>query len=178
MKVPAPYVLVGASWGAAFIRQFATLFPQEVAGYVYLDATDIDATKAETDRLPAGATAAVFDLPAFPTNVPPGMLAEIESIAASVRSEFSDLRALRPPATVPVAVIVSGAKGWPGASPAAVKALLQMQIRHQSEWALASPNGLFLISTKARHFVHRDEPGLVLQAISYVLQSVRDKASR
>ena len=51
-RVPPPYVLVGASWGGAFTRTFGTLFPTEVAGFVHLDVTDIDATRAELSQLP------------------------------------------------------------------------------------------------------------------------------
>ncbi|WP_030663816.1 alpha/beta fold hydrolase [Streptomyces rimosus] len=35
--VPGPYVLVGHSLGGAYARRFAQLFPDEVAGFVYLD---------------------------------------------------------------------------------------------------------------------------------------------
>jgi pimeloyl-ACP methyl ester carboxylesterase len=36
-KVPAPYVLVGHSLGGAYIRRYAQLFPDEVAGLLFLD---------------------------------------------------------------------------------------------------------------------------------------------
>ena len=35
--VPAPYVLVGHSLGGAYIRRYAQLFPDEVAGLLFLD---------------------------------------------------------------------------------------------------------------------------------------------
>src|SRR5919108_5383765 len=38
--IPPPYVLVGASWGGIYIRGFASLYPNEVVGLVYLDASD------------------------------------------------------------------------------------------------------------------------------------------
>ena len=36
-EVPAPYLLVGHSLGGAYIRRFAQLFPEEVAGLLFLD---------------------------------------------------------------------------------------------------------------------------------------------
>ena len=36
-EVPAPYVLVGHSLGGAYIRRYAQLFPNEVAGLLFLD---------------------------------------------------------------------------------------------------------------------------------------------
>src|SRR5580658_551011 len=35
--VPPPYILVGHSLGGAYIRRFAQLFPQDVAGLLFLD---------------------------------------------------------------------------------------------------------------------------------------------
>ncbi len=36
-EVPAPYVLVGHSLGGAYVRRYAQLFPDEVAGLLFLD---------------------------------------------------------------------------------------------------------------------------------------------
>jgi pimeloyl-ACP methyl ester carboxylesterase len=170
--VAPPYVLVGASWGGFYIRKFTTLFPSEVAGLVYLDATD-SVSRAELAELPRGALEAVYNLPPIPTDLPPGILAEIESIATAFRTEFSELRALQPRQDVPVAVIVAGAKMYPGASEAARTALVQLQIKKQSEWTQASPKGLLLVPSQARHFLFNDEPALVIDAISYVVRNAR-----
>ncbi len=172
-RVPPPYVLVGASWGGAFTRTFGTLFPTEVAGFVHLDVTDIDATRAELSQLPTGAMEAVFNLPPIPTDVPPGLLAEIKSIAATVNDEFKELRALRPPTNVPVAVVIAGAKSWNGVTEEVRLALLQLQLKHQAAWVLPSPKGLLLVASKARHYLFTDEPALVLQAIAYAVSNAR-----
>ncbi len=178
-RVPPPYVLTGASWGGAWIRKFATLFPSEVAGFVYLDATDF-ATRAELAQLPAGALEAVFDLQPAPKDMkmPPGLRAEIESIVSAVHGEFSEVRALRPPANVPVAVIIAGAKTWPGISEVARTALLDLQIKHQSEWTQASPKGLLIVPSKARHFLFNEEPALVVDAITYVVRHAQEQSGR
>jgi pimeloyl-ACP methyl ester carboxylesterase len=171
-RVPPPYVLVGASWGGAWIRKFGMLFPSEVAGFVYLDATDLP-TRAELAQLPAGALEAIFDMPAIPADMPPGLRAEIDYMVNAVRTEFSEARALRPPQDVPVAVIIAGAKTWPGISESARLALLHLQIKHQTEWTQASPKGLLLVPSKARHFLFNDEPSLVVDAINYVVRNAR-----
>ncbi len=174
-----PYVLAGASWGGAFIRKFATLFPSEVVGFVYLDATDFP-TRAELAQLPPGALEAVFDIQPAPKDMkmPPGLRAEIESIVSAVHSEFSEVRALRPPQNVPVAVIIAGAKTWPRISEAARTALLNLQITHQSEWTQASPKGLLIVPSKARHFLFNEEPALVVEAIAYVVRNARQQSGR
>jgi pimeloyl-ACP methyl ester carboxylesterase len=42
-----PYVLVGHSWGGAFIRAFADAHPGEVAGLVFIDASDLETSRPE-----------------------------------------------------------------------------------------------------------------------------------
>jgi pimeloyl-ACP methyl ester carboxylesterase len=176
-RVPPPYVLVGASYGGALIRKFGTLFPLEVAGFVYLDATDFP-TRAELTQLPPGALEATFNLPPIPSDMPPGVRAEIESMVNHFRTEFSEVRALRPPQDVPVAVIIAGAKNWPGISEDARIALLHLQMKHQSEWTQASPKGLLIVPSKARHYLFNDEPALVVDTIAYVVRNAKQQPSR
>lgn len=174
-RVPPPYVLAGASYGGALIRKFGTLFPSEVAGFVYLDATDFP-TRAELEALPAGALEATFNLPPIPTDMPAGLRAEIEAFAEAFRTEFREIRALSPPRDVPVAVIIAGAKTWPGISESARSGLVQLQVKHQSEWTQASPRGLLIVPSKARHFLFNDEPALVVDAIAYVVRHAQQSA--
>ena len=169
-RVPPPYVLVGASYGGIVIRKFGTLFPSEVGGFVYLDATDTP-TRAELAHLPPGAVDAIFNLPPIPGDMPPGLRAEIESIAIGLRTEFSEARALRTPENVPVAAIIAGAKTWPGISQSARSGLVNLQITHQSQWTQTSPRGLLIVASKARHFLFNDEPELVVDAINYVVRN-------
>jgi pimeloyl-ACP methyl ester carboxylesterase len=174
-RIPPPYILVGASWGGAFTRKFGTLFPGDVAAFVHLDVTDIDATGAELKQLPKGAEEAIFNTPPLPNDAPAGLLAEFRSVAANVNDEFKELRTLRPPTEVPVVVVIAGGKSWPGLSEEARVALVQLQIRHQSAWVLPSPKGMVLVASKARHFLFNDEPALVLQAISYAVNTARPR---
>ena len=46
-----PYLFVGHSWGAAYIRCFASLYPDEVAGLIFVDPHDF-VKKADGGRLP------------------------------------------------------------------------------------------------------------------------------
>ena len=53
-RVPPPYVLVGHSMGGLFIRVFADLFPDEVAGMVLIDAVHPDQHMRSAARIPDG----------------------------------------------------------------------------------------------------------------------------
>jgi pimeloyl-ACP methyl ester carboxylesterase len=48
--VPGPYVMVGHSAGGLFVREYADLYPKEVAGMVLLDASHPDFTSVPSGR--------------------------------------------------------------------------------------------------------------------------------
>ena len=49
-------------------------------------------------------------------------------------------------------------------------AMVRLQIKHQMEWTLASPNSLFTIAGHSGHQVHRDDPALVMATIRHVFE--------
>jgi pimeloyl-ACP methyl ester carboxylesterase len=169
LGVPPPYVLVGQSYGGVLIRAYAQRYPQDVVGLVYLDVPDIEVTYAEADALPAGARQVIFNVPVIPPDAPPGLRAEMENIVRNIRTEFAEARAARPPAHIPAAVVVGAGKTWPGATPEIVAALLRLQIKHQQEWALQTPQGMFITSKHLRHMVHQNDPALTVRVIEHVL---------
>src|SRR5687767_720815 len=61
LGVTPPYVLVGHSWGGALIRFFAGRYPDQIAGLLYIDPTDITQTPADEiavfEAIGAGAAA-------------------------------------------------------------------------------------------------------------------------
>lgn len=173
MRVAPPYVLVGHSFGALYIRGFSEAFPDEVVGYVYVEAFDFDATREEkAAALPeAERTQALAPpvLPPIPPDTPPGARAEIDLIAREMLSDGMEARKLRQKPGVPVAVIIAAPPGrlkHPGDT------MMRLEISHQSEWALQSSKGLFIVSGGTGHFVQKDAPELVLLAVRHVLQNI------
>jgi hypothetical protein len=136
---------------------------------VYFDATDVEVTYAEVDALPAGARQAVFNVPVIPANTPAGPRAEFENILRNIRTEFSEVRAARPPTHIPAAVVIGAGKTWPSATHEVVAALLRLQIKHQQEWVLNSPQGIMVVSKHLRHMVHQNDPALTVRVIQHVL---------
>jgi hypothetical protein len=45
-------------------------------------------------------------------------------------------------------------------------------IRHQNEWALASPKRMFVTAGHVGQMVHRDEPAMVVRLVDFVLHNV------
>ena len=168
LGVAPPYVLVGHSWGGVFIRAFADAHPSEIAGMVFVDASDIETSRQEKAAVLSEADRAkVLAAPVLPPfELTPGQRAEFEAIIAENVSDYAIARTLRLPPGVPVAVVISTS---PERLAGSSGALLRLQMTKQADWALASSKGLFVAAGHVGHNVHRDDPGLVMRLIEHAL---------
>lgn len=171
LKAPPPYVLVGHSMGGVFIRGFASMYPGETAAMVYLDVPDFESTREERAAAlpPADRQAALGPpaLPSIPPGTPPGLAAVYEQQLNEMRDDYPSARGWQQPPAIPVAVVITTRadrlRGNGGA-------MVRLQIKHQSEWALGSPNSLFVLAGHTGHQVHRDDPALVVRLIAHVYE--------
>ena len=169
LRVQPPYVLVGHSMGGVFIRGFASLYPGETAGMVYLDVPDFESTREErAAALPPEdrkAALAAPVLPEIPPGTPAGLAAAYQQQLNEMRDDFPSARDWKQPPGIPVAVVITTRadrmRGNGGA-------MVRLQMKRQSEWALGSPNSLFVLAGHTGHQVHRDDPQLVVRLIDHV----------
>jgi len=168
---PPPYVLVGHSLGGVIIRGFAHHYPNETAGVVYLDVPDFEATRAERAALLSGESRERAlkppVLPEIPVDTPAKVRPVYEQLLIEMRDDFPSARGWSQPPNIPVAVVVTARadrlRGDGGA-------MVRLQIKHQMEWTLGSPNSLFTIAGHSGHQVHRDDPSMVVALIRHVLE--------
>ena len=179
LKVDPPYVLVGHSWGGALIRYFAGGAPKDVIGLIYLDPTDItqspDDEKALFESIGAGASARE-DLYAFMeravADAPPPLQAEAAVTTALFRQDVAR-RNLPPVPEVPATVILAGRPptipeaGLPFDAKKYAEALYQLRLQRLRAWVRAP--GEFKVAEQSGHFVHRQEPQVVIDAIGRLL---------
>jgi pimeloyl-ACP methyl ester carboxylesterase len=189
VEAPPPYVLVGHSWGGWLIRDFAGRYPEEVAGLVYVDPSDF--TRSRAERLAAFREIGAADpdsaledfreeMRSLRTEGPPGRAAEGAVIDSLWRIE-PEKRGLLPAPDVPVAVLLSGERNLyfrtlppPGVEIGFdwtdyVETRTRQRIENLDDLALGSPDGLFVVSKRAGHYLHHDAPDLVIEAIRHVL---------
>lgn len=169
MLAPPPYVLVGHSLGGVIVRGFSAMYPGETAGAVYLDVPDFEATREERASVLSGEARqralAPPQLPEIPADTPAKLRPVFQQLLIEMRDDFPSARTWKQPPNVPVGVIVTArADRLRGDGAAMVK----LQIKHQSEWALLSPNSVFTIAGHTGHQVHRDDPALVVSTIRHV----------
>jgi len=192
-RVPPPYVLVGHSMGGLFIRVFADLFPDEVAGMVLLDAVHPDqhlrSAAIETHmrtgfrllktvpllaRLGYVRLTGLFD--AWGEGLPARQAAESEAFLScyqhlkTTRDESlaweticAEVRGSCGLGDIPLAVVTAGKEVLPG------------QPELQSELALLSSESVHFVVKGADHvtLVSRREHALtVVQAIRHVVERV------
>ena len=174
---PGPYVLVGHSYGGPIIRLYASAHPPDVAGLVLVDALSED--------LPNGLTPTQQALFEEINTPPPDTDAEV----LDLQGTFQQLRESPPVPQVPTIVLTADqpqltaevlAEGE-GQLPAGVDqefadALWAAQLAAQDELAKMFPGVEHITNTNSTHYIHNEQPQLVIDAIRQVVDASRDNA--
>lgn len=193
IRIHPPYVLVGHSMGGLFIRVFADLFPNEVAGMVLIDAVHPDQHLRSNvidkhmrsgfrflravpllTRLGYVRLAGLFN--AWARGLPPRQTAEAESFLSTYdhlkttceeslawETICAEVRATRRLGDIPLAVVTAG------------RDLLFGQAELQRELATLSSDSVHFAIDGADHIslvTHREHALLVVQAIRHVVDRV------
>ena len=191
LHLPPPYVLVGHSWGGPLIRMFAALFPQDVAGMVYVDPTHLRTREQEVEYLLAsgytrdGALQNIKRhrerLARYISSRTGPYRAEMEVIQRNEESFFAEFRSLPAVREIPVAVLVSGRFDpamWME-RPCEPKACHAHWLRYRTEWleALAPKPGRETVTIVAHsgHEIQREAPAVVVASIRRVLSASTQK---
>lgn len=186
-----PYVLVGHSLGGWYNRMYAGLYPQEIAGLIYVDGGLLPSEEdllelykalgATTEDLETHAekyrkTVADFNAQASPA----AYRAELQ---VAVDPYGVDVQAL--PRKVPIVALMA-AKLDPGrqewyrlfpCEPEDCHALaLSVNMRWMSRLALTVPDGTFIVDRKSGHHIQNDDPELVIAAIRRVVSSTKKRS--
>lgn len=164
--VQPPYVLVAHSLGGLFANLYARLYPGEVAGVLFLEATHPDegALLKKNEPQLVNALGKMLTLP--DVFFEPNVHAEL----ASVEESASEIASAGGFPEVPVRVVTGGLtpRTWQ-VSPGAVGA----KRAHQQELARLSPLGEQVIAQKSGHFPQFTEPELVLDVLSKLIEDVK-----
>jgi pimeloyl-ACP methyl ester carboxylesterase len=181
MKTDPPFLLVGHSLGGVYVKKFADLFPGEVAAVVLIDPTDFNETydrwcdlyvqmgvgdegrksyEAELDRLYGLESAAVAK--------------EWIVVKELRRTGFAGIRELDSLRDIPVRVIL-GARITPKPDVMRIPndfsftrfQEVLFEHRHANFWPWLNQLADFrlLITNQSGHFVHQEQPELVLREI-------------
>jgi len=173
--VPGPYVLVGHSVGGLVARLYATTYPEEVVGMVLVDATHEDNWSwLEEEIGPDVWPTAVAE---FTQAVAAGVLEplDLEATAEQVREARED----RPLPAMPLILLThtqppDAATLLPGLS---VEASERRWSKQQADLVTLLPNSRQVLAAGSGHYIQRDRPDLVIEAITDVVEAVHNPSS-
>jgi pimeloyl-ACP methyl ester carboxylesterase len=167
VHIPPPYILVGHSLGGPYIRIFAGMYPDEVAGLVLVDPTQ--------EELIAWDNARKGQPPAEHKFRPQD---EVDCAPMT----FDDAHANPVPTNVPVVLITGlGPRETPGFLTKEFKAEVQQdrdvlykaKLKFHKEWVEQFPNGQLIITENSGHGIPFEEPELVIKTIRDVVKGTR-----
>ncbi|HEX7999602.1 MAG TPA: alpha/beta hydrolase [Pyrinomonadaceae bacterium] len=160
-----PYVLVGHSAGGLYIRVFASMYPNEVAGMVFVDSTPEDFfERLKAIQTPEEQKKFEEKMQDYAARASGGRRDEW----ASLDVDLQQVRAALPLPKVPI-ILLTGMGNEPDKSPEAK----QLWLRLHNEWLKQLPNAQHIIADNSGHYIQADEPGLVIDAIRRVIGRVR-----
>jgi pimeloyl-ACP methyl ester carboxylesterase len=167
--LPAPYVLVGHSYGGLLARLFAHEHPEQAAGVVLVDAVGRDQIRRALADWPRAQAPAVRR--AFARTVQDGVdLAAGDALGRRVRTLGA----------TPLAVITAGRhEAELGALPRGLaRAQERLWNTMQDELAALSSDHLHVVALRSDHFVQRldGQPDVVVRAVGAVVRAARDHA--
>lgn len=185
-SVPAPYLLVGHSFGGLNVRLFSANNPQVVAGLVLVDSSHEDQFRRFEEAgvkasAPRGNSFFVGNAFQIPDALPDYIVPVAQSFAVGRRSMvtfLSELRQLRNSAMqlknapvlpeVPVVVISHRIDRTSGSDAKAKRARIWMDM--QSELARTAVHGRHVIAATDDHYIQLSEPQLVVESIRDVIE--------
>ena len=145
-----PYILVGHSIAGIYCRRYATRFPRDVAGFLFLDSSHEEQMWRLHEVDPKGPT-------------PSGGRDDVF---------FVQGRRLDWHTNAPLIVIAQGKPGPPMPQLTAEQnaGFGRVWRELQQDLAMRSPKGQFRVADQSGHFIQIDQPELVVQAIRDLVQ--------
>lgn len=186
LKISPPYILVGHSWGGPLINSFAVQFPDEVAGMLYIDETDI--LNMRSSQLEAIAKASngqvkenvlIKEMNKFYEKAPPGIAAEWKVIYDLMSKDKLDIQRFQPELNVPMGILMSAKYSPPPPNFPEMEfdmkkwfeEMVKLRARKFMAKIADNPNSFFILTNSAGHYIHFEDPKMVVEAIrriSYV----------
>jgi pimeloyl-ACP methyl ester carboxylesterase len=192
LNVPPPYILVGHSLGGVYIRGFSGIYPEEMAGLVFVDPADFTETKKDWNDIFRVMNIPEQKIDEMLQNRLYKSLPKVDSLHFGPWSErfvlnelrktdFAELTALPLP-NVPIYFFVGGKFEVPLAQRS--KDFDQESFFHiknnsnMERWKKliykSSKGGTLIYLTNAGHYIQNDQPQSIISNIKILLESLKE----
>ena len=189
LDIEPPYVLVGHSLGGAYVRGFAVYNPELLAGLIIIDPADFTETKLNrrTPFLDVGLTNEQVDTlfrkwetedeenKNRPTTKPKSVIEESEVLAQLRETDFVEISDTELP-NIPVHILTGGRYDTPPRfriqelnDSLLFRAKMKNRVERWTDVVQSVDKGMLFYSGDAGHFVHYDDPELLISSIRIVL---------
>jgi pimeloyl-ACP methyl ester carboxylesterase len=166
-----PYILVGHSLGGFLARYFYHIHPEQVAGIVFIDPGHENDVATFLSLRPENVRRRIDSLDhVIDPTWPAGFRHEYEYSDQHDES----MRALTPPSGIPVTLFISTkVEGGEDEDPDMARRQVNARTKLMVDWIATIPGAKTILTEKSGHFIHQDEPKLVIDAITEMIQDVR-----
>ncbi|MEM6319063.1 MAG: alpha/beta hydrolase [Bacteroidota bacterium] len=187
LEVAPPYILVGHSLGGLYVRGFANLYPELLAGLIIVDPADFTETHQnkrlyydvldwEKSRVDSLIQSFIDRRRNWKPGAPIAIRREGQVLEAIREKEFKGVHDVPLP-NIPVHILTGGRYEKPKKLRSKLydeEALFRSKMKHRvSRWTeviQSVDKGMLLYSGDAGHFVHYDDPELLISSVRIVLQ--------
>ncbi len=176
-EIPQPYILVGHSYGGVVARLYTSSYAREVAGLVLIDTAHPHEVSRARALLPPvapdeGDAVATIRRVLTRGRANPGGNVEGADMAAS-DAQIAEITSL---GQIPlVSVGRSRYHFVPGVPDDLAGRMQQLVIDLRTDLATLSSRGRFVLAEESGHFIHQDQPNVVIEAIRWVIEHVHDR---
>lgn len=173
-KVAGPYILVGHSMGGILSRLYASYYPAEIGGMVLVDSAHEDEPDRALALIPSRTLKDILK------QAKPGDLEVQTAERVDNGSVRALMNALNWHSDIPLIVLTQGKPYGPDmvAVPSIAPKAYQLHLALQRNLARRSPKGRQIIAKNSGHFIHQDQPELVIDAIRQLFKKVRTMGRR
>ncbi len=185
LELEPPYILVGHSLGGLYVRGFANYYPELLAGLIIVDPADFTETQQNRrayyevlnweDTKVDSLIQAFIDIRKDRSTRPLALQREGQVLENQRENDFEEIKQRELP-NIPVHILMGGRFEKPRQlrtkdydEEALFRSKTQYRMQRWTEVIQSVDKGMLLYSGDAGHFVHYDDPELLLSSLRIVL---------
>jgi pimeloyl-ACP methyl ester carboxylesterase len=189
LNLAPPYILVGHSLGGAYVRGFAVYYPEMLAGLVIIDPADFTETQLNKRKvhLELGLDNETIDAlyvkwenkrveNTLNSTIPLSVQEEAEVLNNLRKTDFREINESELP-NIPVHILTGGRYDTPPRFRSTefndsleFRIKMKYRVERWTDVIQSVDKGMLFYSSDAGHFVHYDDPELLISSIRIVLQ--------